>query len=96
MSSKLTDPIEFDQLIHHRVAFTMDESHTIHNNGAVAVDQCRIVGVGPAVRTTERYAGKETIRVTLADPERVTWLLDRMAKCTTGRATPTGVYKATS
>lgn len=61
MSSEQTCHTEIDILIQHGVVVTMDAGQTIHYDGAVAVDQGRIVAVGPSDQIAGCYAGRETM-----------------------------------
>ena len=61
MTTGRTDVAEVDLLIRNGVVVTMDDNQTIHYDGAVAIDQGRIVDVGPEDRIAGRYTSKETI-----------------------------------
>jgi 5-methylthioadenosine/S-adenosylhomocysteine deaminase len=52
---------EVDLLIQHGVVITMDEAQTILFDGAVAIDNGRILAVGASDELAAKFAGKRTI-----------------------------------
>ncbi|MDI7276931.1 MAG: amidohydrolase [Anaerolineae bacterium] len=61
MNSPVGNPAQVDLLIRHGAVITMDRERTILYDGAVAVDQGRIVALGPTDQIVQRYLGRETV-----------------------------------